>query len=254
MVSGIAERLDLGPNEFAFHFETDDGIEARVLATFLQRAATVAKRHGADLRIVGLREGSLDVIIAPRKSGIAQNAAKEFREKPIGTTVAVAGLVTAIVGAIIAAMALEKNGASPMGKAGAELVERHEVTQIEIVTTETSTVLMNKEIAQRVREAPRHGGLPHTPPEAGAERRPPQVLKLAEDARQGDLSGEVLLVEGNLHFRPDGHKFLVPVDKMASHGIRQLSPGGHYRVTGQIEMLSGQPDSIIIDSAVPLRH
>ena len=79
----VAERLGLGPDEFAFHFETAVGVDADALATFLKRAATVARRSGADLRVVGMSEGSLDVVI----KAIQKGARKELLEKPIGTAI-----------------------------------------------------------------------------------------------------------------------------------------------------------------------
>jgi hypothetical protein len=236
-VATVPEQLNLGPNEFAFHFETDNGVEAGVLATFLTRAARVARHQGADLRVVGVRAGTLTVIMAAVRRG----AAKEFTDRPIDTTIKASVFVTGIVAAIVAAMSPARE--SPLAKAGADLVDRHEVTQITIVTNEAKTVVMNKEIAKGVRRE-----RPHAKPVAG--RIPHRLGELVEDARQGNLSGEVLLVEGFPHFRPDGYKFLVPV--MASRRIEQLSPGRRYRVAGQITTRDGQPDLIVVDSAAPL--
>jgi hypothetical protein len=146
-VAAIAEQPSLRRNEFAFHFETDNGVAVDMLATFLRRAATVARSRGADLRVVGVREGSLAITLSAIKKG----AAKEFREKPIDTTVKVSALVVAVVGAIVAAMSLAKSGVSPLAAAAIELVDHQEVTQITIVTSEANTVLINKEIAKRVR-------------------------------------------------------------------------------------------------------
>jgi hypothetical protein len=247
-VAAIAEQLSLRRNEFAFHFETDNGVAVDMLATFLRRAATVARSQGADLRVVGVRAGSLAVTLAAVRRG----AAKEFTEKPIDTTIKASGFVAAIVAAIVAAMSPAKSGVSPMATAAVELVDRHEVTQITIVTSEANTVLMNKEISRRVRETRVHGGHAPAQPKATAGHISQHVVELDEDARRGDLSGEVLLVGRDLHFRPDGYKFLVPVDTTASHGIRQLLPSRRYRVTGRITTLGGQPDHIVVDSAVPL--
>lgn len=243
-MAAIAEQLNLRPNEFAFHFETDNGVEAGVLATFLTRVARVARHQRADLRVVGVRAGTLTVIMAAVRKG----AAKEFTEKPIDTTIKASVFVTGIAAAIVAAMSPAKD--SLLAKAGADLVDRHEVTQITIVTNEAETVLMNKEIAKRVREARPHTGHALSASKAVAGHIPQRAVELVEDARRGDLSGEVLFVKGYPHFRPDGYKFLVPV-VMASHGIEQLSPGGHYRVTGHITTMDGQPDLLVVDSAVP---
>jgi len=240
-VAEIAEQLNLRRNEFAFHFATDNGVEAAVLATFLTRAATVARRHGADLRVVGVRAGSLTVIVAAIRKG----AGKEFTERPIDTTIKASVFVTAIVTAIVAAMSPAKD--SPMAKAAADIVDRHEVKQITIVTNQTETLLMDEEIAKRIRQArPRALAAPKSVVHLIAQ----QVVELVENANRGGLSGEFLLVEGHLHFRPDRYRFLVPV-VMESHGIEQLATGKHYRVTGRIETREGQPDSIMVRSAVP---
>ena len=218
-----------------------------MLATFLRRAATVARSQGADLRVVGVREGSLAVIL----KALRKSAAKEFTEKPIDTTIKTAGLVVAVVGAIRASMSLAKSSGSSITMAAVELVERHEVTEITIVTRETNTVIMNEELSRRVREKRVRGGRLPAQPKAATGHISQRVVELSEEARRGDLSGEFLLVEGNLHFRPDGYNFLVPVDTTVIPGIRQLLPSRYYRVTGRIATLDGQPDHIVVVSAVP---
>ena len=101
----LAERLELGPNEFAFYFETKVGVDADALANFLKRAATVARQRGGELRVVGFREGSLAVIIeAIKRSKVGRAAAEEFYKKPIDTTIKVSGFVGGIVYAIVQAM------------------------------------------------------------------------------------------------------------------------------------------------------
>ena len=63
----MTERPKLNSNQFLLHFATENGVEAKALATFLQRAATVARGQNADLRVIGIQAGSLNVIIAAAK-------------------------------------------------------------------------------------------------------------------------------------------------------------------------------------------
>jgi hypothetical protein len=247
----IAQRLELGSHEFAFHFQTKEGVEADALGNFLKRAATVARQSGAELRVVGLREGSLAVIIeAIRKSRAGKGAAKEFSDKPIDTTIKVSGFLASIVAAIAYAMSPAQSGSTPIAKAGADVIENHHVTEITLVTNRTSIVVMNQTIAAEVREKERFS--PRMLPESDEARRlPGPMVEMIEDARQGNLSGEAAIVNGELHFRPDGYRYWVPVDGYrASQGL--LYPGGHFRVAGQIEMRHGQPDRIIVDAAKPI--
>lgn len=242
----IAEQLDLGPNEFAFHFETSDGVDADALANFLKRAATVARQRGAELRIVGLREGSLAVIVDVIKKG----ASKEFAEKPIDTTIKVSTFAAAIVGAIVLAMTPTKSGDTPLGKAGAEVVENHHVTKITVVTSQDITVVMDETIAFEVREAERNRQVMLAGPEE-VMRLPHRVAEMIEDARQGNLSGQAALIGDELHFRPDGYRYWVPVDENPVSANGALYPGGNFRVGGRIAMRDGLPDRIIVDWAEP---
>lgn len=93
----VEQQPQFGPDEFAFHFETEIGVDADALANFLKRAATAARRAGGEIRVVGLQEGSLNVILKAFKKG----AAKEFKDKPIDTTIKSTVFVTAIVTAIV---------------------------------------------------------------------------------------------------------------------------------------------------------
>ena len=248
----IAERLELGPDDFAFYFESNNGVEANALADFLKRAASVAKRHYGELRVVAIRDGSLAVVVkALKKSTIVTNAKKEFVTKPIDTTAKVSSLVAAIVGAVIYAMSPEKGGDTPLAKAGASIVENHSVTSISVVTNNTTTVVMNQSIAARLREVEESGRSAIPAPRTQIERLSPGVEELLEDARQGSLIGETVLVNGELHFRPDGFRYLVPIDQRASDAAAKLPPGARVRVTGHIETLDGQPDRLVIHSAAP---
>ena len=42
-MAAIAERLGLGPDEFAFHFDTELGVDADALDTLLKSPAPVAR-------------------------------------------------------------------------------------------------------------------------------------------------------------------------------------------------------------------
>jgi hypothetical protein len=92
------------------------------------------------------------------------------------------------------------------------------------------------------------------PPKTVVRHIPRRVVELVEDARRGDLLGEVILVEEYLHFCPAGYEFLVPVDETASRGIEQLSPGGHYRVRGALRHWADSPIRLVVDSAAPFRR
>jgi len=101
-VASIVERFELRPDELAFHFAGDRGVNADALANFLKRAAAVAKSRGGELRVVGLREGSLMVKLrALPRSKIARNLAKKFVDDPLDQGLKGAGLVAAIAGALI---------------------------------------------------------------------------------------------------------------------------------------------------------
>lgn len=244
----IAERLGLGPDEFAFHFETAVGVDADALATFLKRATTVARRSGADLRVVGMREGSLDVVIKAIKKG----AKKEFFEKPIGTTITTSLFVTGIVAGIIHAMSptTGAGAGTPIANAGAAVVENHQVTQITIVTNDANTVLMDQGIARQLREARTQQNLLEESDALQGLSAP--VAGLLRAARSGDLSGETSLVKGELHFKPDGYRYWVPVEENPVTANGALQSGGRYRVSGHIALSDSQSDRIVVDHAVPI--
>jgi hypothetical protein len=118
------------------------------------------------------------------------------------------------------------------------------------VTNDDSTVVMNGAIARQLREARQQQNLlsgPDTVPRLSAP-----VAGMLRDARSGDLSGETSIVKGELHFKPDGYRYWVPVDEnpVTANGV--LLTGGRYRVSGHIALKGGQPDRIVVDQAVPL--
>ena len=245
-MAAVAERLGLGPDEFAFHFETKLGVDADALATFLKRAATVTRRSGAELRVVGVREGSVDVVVKAVRKG----AAKEFKEKPIDTTIKTSVFVGGIVAGIVHMMSPQMSGDTPIAKAGADMVENHHVTQITVVTNDDSTVVMNQTIAKEVRKVRERQHLLEVP--HAVSRLSAPVAGMLRDARSGDLSGETSIVKGELHFRPDGYRYWVPVDENPVTANGLLQAGGRYRVSGHIALNGGQPDRIVVDGAVPI--
>lgn len=247
-MADIAESLGLGSDEFAFHFETKAGIDADALATFLKRAATVARRNGADLRVIGLRAGSLDVVIKV----VRKSAKKEFLEKPIDTTVKTSLFVGAVVTGIVHAMSPMLSGETPIAKAGADIVEEHKVIQITIVTNDDSKVLMDKEIAKQLRDARQKQHLLARPDVVPRLSAP--VAGMLRDAQSGDLFGETSIVKGELHFKPDGYRYWVPIAENPAMVNDALQPGGRYRISGHIALSGGQPDRIVVDRASPIHN
>jgi hypothetical protein len=242
----VAERLEMGPDEFAFHFEARQGVDADALATFLKRAATVVRRSGGELRVVGLRDGSLDVVLKAIKRG----ATKEFKEKPIDTTIKTSVFVAGIVAGIIHLMSPQLSGGTPIAKAGADIIENHSVTTITVLTNESSATVMNQAIAKEVREAQGRQNLLEGPDPVPRLAAP--VAGMLRDARSGDLSGDTSVVMGELHFRPDGYRYWVPIEENPITSNGSLKPGARYRVSGHIAMSGGQPDRIIVDRATPI--
>lgn len=242
-MASIAEKLGLGPTEFAFYFETGQGVEADHLGSFLQRAATVARQNGAEIRVTGIQPGSLAVILkAVKKSKIVQAAKDEYLKAPIDATVKVTALVGSVVAGITWAMSPSGAGVTPLAKAGAEIVEQHQVNQIQIVTIDNTIVVMDEERAREIRQIEREKRRPSRP------RLPYEVQSMVEDARFGTLAGSILAVDGDLHFRPDGYRYLVPVDMANSWNADKIFPGDHIKVAGEIVTIDGQPDSLVIHS------
>jgi hypothetical protein len=233
-----AEELALSADEFAFYFRSDKGVEAHELGIFLQRAATVARQQRVDLLVIATRSGSLAVILKALR--------KEFKKAPAATTAAGMAVVGPIVAAIVYAMSPHSGQATPLAKAGSELIEQSHVEQIEVVTINETIVVMDEDRAREIREIERRNkrqvrSLPA-----------PQVQELIEYARKGALDGAVVDVEGELHFRPDGYRYLVPIDIRRSDVTSELYGGSHIRVSAEILTHRGQPDSIVIHEAHPV--
>ena len=242
-----AADLRLQPDEFAVLFRSDAGVDANELGIFLQRASTVGRRAGAELQVVAVEHGSVAVILRTiKRSSIAKSAGKEFAKAPIGTTAAGTAIVGAVVSAIVFAMAATHGEVTPLAKAGADLVENHQVQEIQIVTINQTFVVMDEHRVEQLRAVERRVELPREALPA------PEVRQLIAQGRKGTLSGEVFYVAGELHFRPDGYRYLVPVDTRRSEAIGDLKVDVHFRVVADILTHNGQPDTIIIHDATPL--
>jgi hypothetical protein len=248
-VAALAEELGLGPDQFAFYFQSDVGVEARDLGTFLQRAGTIAGRQGAVLHVTGIRPGSVAVVIRTLKKTAkktAKAAGNEWEKAPIATTAAGSGMVAAVVGAIIYAMQ-PSSGPTPIAKAAADVVERHNVQRIELVTIEQKVVVMDHVRARRVREMERNQA-------TGVELSmlpPPreEIRQLVDAGRRGVLTGNVVAIHGALYFCPDGHSFYVPIQTSLMDPTEEIYAEAHFRVRGTLVMVRGQPDHIIVYSA-----
>ena len=242
-----ARSIDLGlaPNEFAFRFDTEFGVEADEVAIFLQRAATVARRAGADLRVVGLREGSLVI----KLRAVAKAAGKEFKKTPLAGSASVLAIGTVIY-AIVNAMVPSHTAITPLAKAGAQIVEQHQVKTIEVVTNNQVFVVMDETRAAQVHMLEEHlkrGRRFKVREELASSFETADVPRLVQAAKQGTLSGDVLDVDGELHFRPEGFRFLVPID--ADPNIANtLQAGTHVLIAGQVITRKGQPDRLIAAS------
>lgn len=238
----LAEKFGITPNQFAIVFETDRGIEADDLGTFLKRAATLARREGAELRVIRFEHGSLATIFeAAWKSKVAKNAKQEFLKKPIAST----GTITAVVGAIAGALIWAFNtsdGTTPVSRAGASVIEEKCVTEIKMVTVEKTVILMDEEKAKEVRRLDQRKIRPN-------ELEREYVHLIADRASGGTLEGEVISVRGELYFRPDEERFFVPIDFGRMDPSIELFPDAHFRVRGELIMRLGRPNSIIIHSA-----
>lgn len=239
-----AKELNLGADELAFYFASDGGIEASDLGQFLQRAAVVARQAGAELRVTALEPGSLSVIMkAVRGSKVARAAAREFDKSPIQVTAAGAALAGTVATAIALAMSPDEAGVTPLGKAGATVIERHHVERIDVVTIHEAIVIMDRGRARELRSLQRRTR------RDTALLPAPDVRALTEEGRRGTLTGSVHEVAGELHFRPDGYRYLVPIDLAHSDAAENLYPEAHFRVLADLRTYRGQPHVIVIRSA-----
>lgn len=229
----------LGDDEFAFHFDTPRGIDAQRLGVFLQRAAKVARDNGANLRIIAIEEGSLDVVARVTKA-TARKVGDEFAANPVKTTAASSVLVGVVIKGLAMVMAPSESGATPLAKAGAEIVEKEPVQSITIVSQGGQVIVMDPVIAGEVRRAERRYQAPGLP----SYRETQRMI-----ADGGELSGSVAEMEGELYFRPDGHRFAVPIDMHTSEAADILYPGAHFRVRGELILRHNRPYALIVSSA-----
>lgn len=242
-----SSELGLGRDEFAFRFDTEAGIEADDLAVFLQRAATVARRAGADLKVVGVPSGSLIV----KLRAVAKAANKEFKKTPLAGT-ASAFAIGGVIYAIANAMVPSHTNTSPLAKAGVQIIEQHQVKKIEIVTVNQTIVIMDEDRAAQIRMLDQHRKQrksTQAQPEYRLRHDDAELPRFVEAARQGLLTGQVFDVEGELHFRPDGFRFLVPIDAELDDGAA-LHVGRHIRIAGAVLTRNGQPDRLVVTSII----
>lgn len=235
-----ADTLHLDPDSMAFVFDSDVGVSAADLGLFLQRASTVSRRVGAELYVVGLRDGSLAVIAKVVRRG-AQASIKEFKSSPIRTSAAAVTLVGVVVGALGLAMTPRPGQVSPLAKAGASLVEDHSITQISLISLNQTVVVMDKERAAEVRMSQvesTHENLPSA-----------EVRKLVSSAGEDGISGTVLIVSGEAHFRPDGFRYLVPIHISSECSTDLIRDNQHVTVMGELLLRNLQPDLLIIREA-----
>lgn len=231
----------LGDDELAFHFDTPDGIDAQRLGIFLQRAAKVARDNGADLRIVGIEQGSLDVVARVAKA-TGRKVSDEFGANPVKTTAATTVLVGVVIKGLAMVMAPEQSGATPLAKAGAEIVEKEPVQSITIISNGGQVIVMDPVIAGEVRRAERRA--------REHERALPRYLETQQMiADGGELTGAVAEMDGDLYFRPDGYRFAVPIDMASSEAADALFPGAHFRVRGELILRRDRPYALIVTAA-----
>lgn len=229
----------LSNDEFTFHFDTQRGINAQRLGVFLQRAAKVARDNGADLRIVAIEHGSLDVVARVTKASV-RKVGDEFAANPVKTTAAGSVLVGLVIKGLVSVMAPSESGATPLAKAGAEIVEQEAVQSITIVSQTGHVIVMDPAIAEQVRQAERGY-------QAAALPSYRETQKMIADG--GELSGLVAEMNGELYFRPDGYRFAVPIDMRNSEATYNLYPGAHFRVRGEMILRRGRPYSLIVSAA-----
>src|SRR5687768_8345280 len=96
----LARRL--GPDEFAFRFVTEEGVDAVELGVFLQRAATVARAQGAELQVTAIEAGTVSVVLKALRAAKSR-AQREFNRAPLAATDAALGLAGKVVAGIVAA-------------------------------------------------------------------------------------------------------------------------------------------------------
>lgn len=239
----------LDPSEFAFYFRSDIGIEAGDLGDFLKRTAAIAKREKAELRVVGFESGSLFVIfkvIAKTAKNTSAKVGKKFEEDPLDAATKSVAIVGAIATAIIWAMSPDTS--APLAKASAEVMEKHEVREINLITVNENILVMNEDSAQRVRAVVRDRR------ERRAEARIVQIEdyrettpRLEHDPVHRIFEGTFATFDGEFHFRPDGFRYFVPVDFVDRAESEQIHKDGWmYKVDAYLSFRQRMPDRMTV--------
>lgn len=236
--------IELNDDELALYFGTDGGVSVAELGQFFQRMATVVGRKGVTLRVEVAYDGSLIIVL--------KAAMKEFGKAPIATA---SSLVSMTAVAITTAMALDRASVSPLTRAGIALIEQGGVTSIEIVTKTTQTVLLNSEGVSEIhaRETDAKENIASFPEQRTLEAKPEVRFpeNLGGNGRNGLFSGEVIEIDGEPYFRPDGHNYFIPAYTSSNQLKTGLAPGRYLRIFGEVNFVEGQPESISISNALP---
>ncbi|MEX3314767.1 hypothetical protein [Sulfitobacter sp. PS-8MA] len=248
----------LAPEELAFYFSCENGVEAKALGAFLSRASTVAKNRGAILQVTATHDGSL-VVVARVLEGVRGAIGKEFASSPIQATAASTMLVGAVVAGLSSATSPDEMKVSPLAKANIDLIENHDVELIQLVTSQASVLMMDRKKAAKLRGAIQNIELAEEVYEFPALDFPGATLfehpsrledrMLVDKARRGELTGVAIFAGTELHFRPDGYRYLVPVEYDSNYSDESLSPSKHYRVRGAIKFQGALPESVVIEAA-----
>ena len=201
--------------------------------------------------MVALLDGSLGVVLRPLAK-TKKAAVKEFNKSPIATTAAAAVLSTQIYAAIANAMAPVLPNPTPLSKAAAEIVISGEAASIKLVSSDEIKLVMDINLATEIRQ-PEAVELTRSDERSPARFSSRDLIKLAEHAIEGTLSGEIIDISGNLHFRPDGHRYLVPIEQSRTSTL-PLIDAQHYSVRGQIIFEAGLPELIEIYEASPTEN
>lgn len=239
----------LDPSEFAFYFRSEIGIEAGDLGDFLKRTAAIAKREGAELRVVGFESGSLFVIFKALAKSVKKTAAKvakAFDEDPLDAAEKSVVIVGSIAAAIIWAMSADAS--APLAKAGAEVMEKHAVREIDLITANETILVMDEASAARVREVIRDRR------ERRAEARVLQIddyretlPRLEQDPVHRIFEGSFAKIDGEFHFRPDGFNYFVPVDFVDRAQAEKIhGDGWMYKIDAHLSFSRRMPHRMIV--------
>lgn len=236
----------LRSDELAVYFDASAAIDLKRFSDFLLRANTVAKSKGFILGVSSVDPGSVKVVLRVLKK-VKKAAWKEFEGSPIATTSSALSAVSIVATAIIASCSMIESGqVTPVAKATAKIVAEDEVTCVQVITRETRVTIMEGDRAARTEALSSSEELKfrRTSGQPALERTDFTKMKIEAASRDG-IDGKVVDVNGSLHFRPKGYKFLVPISE-DSPSLSQLEANKRYNVKGEIEMLDQFPDNIRI--------